>query len=765
MRILVFVFAALMFAAPLRGADDLVRQAIDSARQSLADIDTELKNPDLSQADLARLRALNDPLGLKIQAVISELAPRLEASRKRLAELKPQLKDATDAAGGNDAPTAELKDEQARFASLDTDLRSARALLLQTDETASRIGAARRELFAHETFARSSSVFSPFLWMALASEAPIDVSEIAGLVSGSTRDLDLRLNRSETVGFLAFLAALLALAWPARWLATRVIARDPKVESPTRLKRAIAASWTTAVLVALPLGALGAISYALDIFDISDPRMQPGVDAVLDGLRLIALAYAFGKGLLAPGESNWRLLALRDRTARVLFRFLMTTAFLWASQKLFEAIAEGTASLNVSIASRATCALLIGVAGAVTVRRVVDPTEKTRDPWGPARTLAWVFLATLIGATIAGYIAFAAFLINQALFVFGVGGALYMLDAVIQESAEQFLKPDTALGHSLMTIIGLRRETVEQVVVVVQAFARVAATATAVVVAFGPLGLPSQNFAATLRAAYFGYAIGGLTISLSSLLAAGIVFIIVILITRAAQNWLTDRYLPRTRLDPSVGNSLRTITGYIGLVVALLIGGTRLGLDLQKFGLIAGALSVGIGFGLQSIVNNFVSGLILLWERSIRVGDWVVVGGEQGFVSKINARSTEIETFERATLIVPNSTLVTTSVKNWLRADRVQRLVIGLNVEFDSDTEKVRELMIASAKAQEAVLTIPAPLALFSEIADWSLKFQLICFVDDGLMTERVRSEINFDLYRKLEEAGIRLARPYPTPK
>ena len=125
--------------------------------------------------------------------------------------------------------------------------------------------------------------------------------------------------------------------------------------------------------------------------------------------------------------------------------------------------------------------------------------------------------------------------------------------------------------------------------------------------------------------------------------------------TRAAQNWLSERYLPRTRLDPGVGNSIRTIIGYIGLVARAADqrrAARRSTCSSSRS--IAGALSVGIGFGLQGIVNNFVSGLILLWERGIRVGDWVVVGAEQGFVRKINARATEIETFDRATLIVPN---------------------------------------------------------------------------------------------------------------
>ena len=149
-----------------------------------------------------------------------------------------------------------------------------------------------------------------------------------------------------------------------------------------------------------------------------------------------------------------------------------------------------------------------------------------------------------------------------------------------------------------------------------------------------------------------------------------------------------------------------------------------------------------------------------MWERGIRVGDWVVVGNEQGFVHAINARATEIETFDRGTLIVPNSNLVSGVVKNWVRNDRVGRIIVSVNVAYESDVEQVRDMLIAAAKAQDQVLKIPAPTVLFAEFADWALKFNLICFVDDIELGERTRSDINFDVLRRMREAGLRI--PYP---
>lgn len=758
LRLLLLVSAIALALLAGVGAEETPRQRLDAARVTLDDIDAALKADNLTDADLARLRAESDSLALQLQAVIAEMSPRLDASAKRLAELTPKTKDSTAA---NDATSDELTAEKTKHDALDADLRSARAMLLQSDEDAARIGTARRELFTRETFARSSSLVSPLLWSGLVHEAPGDLAAIGGVFADWLRELSQRMSRNQALEFALCVLVLVAVVAPIRWVALRVIARDPSTAPPSHLRRAVAAAWTILVLAGLPLALLGAISYALDIFDISDPRLQGGVDALLDGLRLIILANALGRGLLAPSLANWRLLALRDRPAAVLFRFILIAATIWAAERLLEPAAESVGSLNIAVAARAVGATLIALAAAYTLRRIADLTPAgARDLWAPARTLAWILTALVLGATLTGYIAFATFLINKAMFVTAAVSALYLADILVQESAENLLQPDAAIGRGLMTTVGLRRDALEQIVVLIQGFARLAIILAALAAALGPLGMPSQDLATTLRAAYFGFTVGGVTVSLSTLLGAGVLLVFGVVATRAGQNWLSERFLPHTRLDAGVRNSIRTIFGYIGVVFALMISGTTLGLDLQKFALIAGALSVGIGFGLQGIVNNFVSGLILLWERGIRVGDWVVVGADQGFVRRINARATEIETFERATLIVPNSTLINGAVKNWMYADRIARIVVAVNVAYETDPEQAREILIAAAKAQDTVLTIPAPLVLFSELGDWALKFQLICFVDDALLAERIRSELNFDVYRRMREAGLRI--PYP---
>ncbi len=757
----------LAFAGFAHAAEDSARDTLDSVKSALSEIDDELKLDNLSDGQLAQLRVRAEPLSGQLQTVISELAPRLDASRKRLAELKPKTPDGKnqDAAPPPDPVAAELKVEQGKFDKLDADLRSARAALLQTDDYVVRISSRRREIFTKQTFARSTSVLSPLLWLSVARELPGDVASFQRVIVDSIRNLGQRASWAQLGGFFGLCLALLLVAAPLRWVARRVIAPSPGETAPGRLRKALAALWTLAVLAALPLVALGIVSYALDVFDISDPRLQGVVSALLDGLRLIALANAFTQALFAPRRAMWRLPPMGDPAARRLTWLALTVASSWAAARIVEAIAESVLSYNLLVLTRALSCLAIAALAAEAFRKLDRSAEAQaapRDAGRPVRTFAWIYIVAIFACALAGYIALATYLIDHALQFASVAGALYLTDALLQESCERLLRPESSFAKSLMATLGLRRAGLEQIVVLLQGAARVGFAAAALIVAIGPFGMPSQDLLATLRTAYFGVQVGGVTLSLSSMVMAALVFLVTLALTRAGQSWLGDRYLPRTSLDAGVKNSIRTIFGYAGVVAALLAGGSRLGVDTDRLAWIAGGLSVGIGFGLQGIANNFVSGLILLWERGIRVGDWVVVGQEQGFVRRINARSTEIETFERATLIVPNLSLVTGSVKNWMHTDRVARVTITVNAAFESDPEAVRALLIEAARAQDAVLSIPAPLALFSEFGDWSMKFQLIAYVEDALMAERVKSELNFDIMARMRAAGLRI--PYPFP-
>ena len=226
-------------------------------------------------------------------------------------------------------------------------------------------------------------------------------------------------------------------------------------------------------------------------------------------------------------------------------------------------------------------------------------------------------------------------------------------------------------------------------------------------------------------------------------------------VTRAIQRWLEQTYLPATDLDAGLRNSISTIAGYIGFLLTLALAFSYLGLSLEKLTIVAGALSVGIGFGLQSIVNNFVSGLLLLWERPIRVGDQVLIGDSEGIVKRISVRSTEIQTFDRSAVIVPNSNLISGIVKN-----RVPGRPYRPRQHHGQRSAQPRpgprgRTPDACAQAQPDVLKEPPPRVVFRKIGDPFLEFELIAMIVDVSLGLKVQSDLNLAVFQTLSGAGM----------
>jgi potassium efflux system protein len=330
-----------------------------------------------------------------------------------------------------------------------------------------------------------------------------------------------------------------------------------------------------------------------------------------------------------------------------------------------------------------------------------------------------------------------------------------MLLSLVREGLARAVQPGSVAGKAAMNTVGLNRDSLRQLTTLLEGALALILIIVGALLVLAPWGVESDNMLGTLRAAFFGFKVGDITISLSGILLAIFLFVAGILFTRVLQSWLEDRYLPTTRLDIGLRNSIRASIGYVGIFLATAVALSYMGLSFEKLAIVAGALSVGIGFGLQAIVGNFVSGLILLWERVIRVGDLIAVGNDTGHVRRINVRSTEIETSDRVTVIVPNSSLITGVVKNWVRSDRISRVRVPISVTLAASPEAVRALLIEVAKEHSLVLDQPEPSVSFVAMTDTSLKFELSCFAADVEKAGRIKSDLNFAVFARLQEAGI----------
>lgn len=274
----------------------------------------------------------------------------------------------------------------------------------------------------------------------------------------------------------------------------------------------------------------------------------------------------------------------------------------------------------------------------------------------------------------------------------------------------------------------------------------------------------SDEVAATIRNYLInGFNIGSLHIIPVRVLWAGITLALLLTFGAWIRSRLEHRWLVLTRMERGAREAMVTITGYVLLTIAVLVSLAVAGLDFSNLAIIAGALSVGIGFGLQNVVNNFVSGLILLFERPVKKGDWIQVGGTEGYVKQIRIRSTQIETFDRSDVIVPNSELISGQVTNWMLKNTRGRAKIAVGVAYGTDTEKVRDILLQLAQEHPRVIkdgSSPKPRVLFLGFGDSSLDFELRVFVYNIDERLGITSDLNFAIDKAFREAGIEI--PFP---
>ena len=273
-------------------------------------------------------------------------------------------------------------------------------------------------------------------------------------------------------------------------------------------------------------------------------------------------------------------------------------------------------------------------------------------------------------------------------------------------------------------------------------------------------GVPSSFMLYGIKKLIFGFKIGGIQISLIAILTGLLTFMVSLSVVRMLKNRLSNNLLTRINMDEGIKHSLVSGVSFIGFIISAILAVVAMGVDLSNLAVIAGALSVGIGFGLQDVIKNLVSGIIILFERPFKVGDWVILAGEEGKIKQINIRSTELETWTKRSVIIPNATLISSSLVNLTHGDNWQRQSIVVGVSYDSDVELVTKLLLECAKANKRVVKVPAPMVVFKDFGASSLDFELRFHVSDVRVDFGASSELRYAILHSFRENGIEIAYP-----
>ncbi len=562
------------------------------------------------------------------------------------------------------------------------------------------------------------------------------------------------------------MAALVLLTGSYR-LFSPYITRVAQQEKPHYITRLSVAFWST-VLPTAAAGAFAGTSYFfLDAFKVLRPDTAPMLAVALAVMVAIFFVAQLANAVLSPGDGNWRLVRVSDHGARLLWLLIFSMAIVNGADYFLGAISETLGSpVILTVVKSFFASIIIGLLLLVTafvqpvLRRGKAP-ETQGHQW--PRSVFVLLVLTGLGlilASLLGYVGLARFVAAQIVVTGAIIVTMYIgfLSGRAVSATNAF--GATAVGKRLEERFGLSPIVLDQIGLVSGLSIYLLIIVLFLPMIFLQWGFQIADIESWAYRIFTEIRIGSITISLVGILAGIVLFAVGFVVTRWFQKWVDGNVLARSQVDAGVRNSVRTAVGYAGVALAGLIGISAAGINLSSLALVAGALSLGIGFGLQNIVSNFVSGLILLAERPFKVGDWVVAGTTEGFVRRISVRATEIETFQRQTVIVPNSVLINGQVGNWTHRNKLGRIDIALSVHAGNDPRQVQEIIADVVRSQQGLLRNPEPVVVFQAFSAATLDFEVRAFLADILNGTAVKSELRAAILERFRADGIAMSGP-----
>ncbi|MER9604065.1 mechanosensitive ion channel family protein [Mesorhizobium sp. M0243] len=685
------------------------------------------------------------------------------AFRTRLGEINSRLEQlgAAPAAGQPPEPDIVSGEREALVsekAEINAVIAQAQSLSIRISGLIDKIGNMRSELFRNVLTKRYvlSDALSPQVFSDARDEFGNFYKAVSSWLSFAFK---FKFQAILAATFVALGLALVLLVGGRR-LFGRVFEADPANEDPSYLSRLSVAFWST-LLPTLAVGVfLASTVFFFNYYHVLRGDIGLFLNALAAVIGVVFCVNRLTNAALEPRLPNWRLIPVETGPARWLVRLTTAMAVVICVNYFLSVINDKMGSpLSLTIARSFGATIIVGVI--LILMAMLRPFKARDGSWRPWP--AWLrYTALALGlftivAALLGYIGLALFVSLQVVVTGTVLITAYIGFLSAQAIGEEGAFANTTVGRWLSAKSSYEDTALDQLGLVVSVAINVM-----IVLVFLPLillmwGFQPGDIQAWAYKLATGINIGSVTISVTGILSGIVVFVIGYFLTRWFQGWLDGSVMARGKVDTGVRNSIRLAVGYAGVALAALVGISAAGIDLSSLALVAGALSLGIGFGLQNVVSNFVSGLILLAERPFKVGDWIVAGDVSGTVKKISVRATEIETFQRQSVILPNSNLINNAVGNWTHRNKLGRIDIKVGVAYGSDVKQVHAVLLEIARSHPMVLKNPEPFVLFSNFGPAALEFEIRVFLADVMNGNIAQNDIRFAVLEKFSSEHIEM--------
>ncbi|KVD85889.1 mechanosensitive ion channel protein [Burkholderia sp. ABCPW 14] len=632
----------------------------------------------------------------------------------------------------------------------------------------------RRSLLRDQLVLRSGSILGAQFWTPLFRPSDEDRQELDAFSAQIAQVLRAAWEPGRRIGTVLLLAAALAVWTIGRRLIERVLAWVSLTRLPeTRVRRSTLATSVVLSSVVTTGIAVQFVYLALTRDYALSSALQDFADELAKLALTCALIAGLGRALLCTRHPTWRLPALADEVALAMRPFpAILAALLLVAGALEQLNKTADTSLQVTLFGRGIVSLVVVVtigASLLRANRVRTALAAAGEPPEARSTLAGLIHAgvtlTVVAAFVAllvGYISVARFLTYELVWFEIVLGSLYLLTRLTRDLCASAFSASLPSGKLIKHLFGLNDSHLDQAKTVLSGIGTSVLLLVAVVALLtGGFGTTPNDLLVSVVSMFGGDRLQRLNIVPDRILNAALALGIGIYLLRSIRRWLDNELLPAIGMDPGMRASLVTLFSNLGYVAIVLLALSLLGVKWDNLAWIVSALSVGIGFGLQEIVKNFVSGLILLTERPVKVGDMISISGVEGDIRRINVRATEIQLSDRSTVIVPNSQLISQNLRNVTMGNSTQGVAtLMLTFPLNTDPEQVRDLLLGAYREHASILDKPAPSVTFSQLTPDGITLSVTGYVGSPRIAGTTKSDLLFEILKRLRAAGIPLSNP-----